>query len=113
LLVATGAANERLVPTIAFVENAAGAAKTVDVPDGGDLVDICDHYYAPVPFSCRSASCATCQIEVVEGAALLEPPAEAEADLLDILGGPEGTRLACQARVRPGPGLLKIKPVGT
>ena len=101
------------MPTIEFLENEAGAAKTVEVAEGGHLVDICDHHVAPVPFSCRSACCATCQIEVVEGAHLLEAPEGDERDLLDVLAGPDNVRLACQAKVRGEPGVIRIKPVGT
>ena len=89
------------VPKIEFLGNTIGPAKTVDVENGGELVDICDAVLAPIPFSCRSASCGTCHIEVLGGGELLEPPNEEEADLLDLLRGPEGSRLACQARVRP------------
>lgn len=99
------------MPTIQFEASPIGEPKTVEVPQGGPLVDICDEYYAPVAFSCRSASCATCHIEVLAGEELLEPANEAERDLLDIISAPEHTRLACQAEVRPGPGVLRIKPV--
>lgn len=99
------------VPRIEFVESFAGRAKTVEAPEGGPLVDLCDEHFAPVPFSCRSATCGTCHIVVLEGAALLEPPSEVEAELLQILRGPEDTRLACQAVVRAGAGILKIRPM--
>jgi ferredoxin len=46
---------------------------------------------------------------VVEGGDLLEPPDEMEQDLLDVVGGPKGSRLACQARVKAGPGLIQIR----
>ena len=101
------------MPTIVFMESSAGAEKRVEAPGGGDLVDLCDAHYAPIPFSCRSASCATCQIEVMDGAELLEAPDDVERDLLELLDGPDHTRLACQARVRPVPGLLRIKPLGS
>jgi ferredoxin len=97
------------VPTIVFLASAAGSAKQTDAPDGGPLLDICDEALAPIPFSCRSASCATCHIEVLEGGELLEAPDEAEQDLLDIVGGPQGSRLACQAIVKAGPGLIRIR----
>jgi ferredoxin len=100
------------VPTIVFVASAIGAEKRVEAPEGGDLLDLCDEVLAPVPFSCRSASCGTCQVEIVEGAELLEPPAAAERELLALLDGPANDRLACQARVKKGPGLLRLKPVG-
>jgi ferredoxin len=97
------------VPRIEFLASAAGSAKQADAPKGGPLLDICDEALAPIPFSCRSASCATCHIEVLEGGDLLDPPDEAERDLLDIVGGPEGSRLACQAIVKPGSGLIRIR----
>jgi ferredoxin len=100
------------VPTIVFLENAIGREKRVEAPDGGALLDVCDEILAPVPFSCRSATCGTCQVEIVEGAELLEPPCAAERELLTLLGGPQNDRLACQARVLPGPGLVRLKPVG-
>jgi len=49
-------------------------------------------------------------VQVLEGAELLEPPNEAEAELLAILRGPPGSRLACQAEVRSGAGVLRIRP---
>lgn len=97
------------MPKIEFLASGAGGAKEADAPDGGPLLDICDQALAPIPFSCRSASCATCHIEVLEGGELLEPPEEAEQDLLDIVGGPAGSRLACQAIVKAGPGLIRIR----
>lgn len=83
----------------------------MDAPEGGALVDLCDAHRAPVPFSCRSAVCGTCHVVVLAGAELLEPPNEAEAELLEILGGPRESRLACQAVVRRVSGLLRVRPV--
>jgi ferredoxin len=105
-----GAKRRCVVPTIEFIANAIGRPKRVEAPDGGDLLDICDETIAPIPFSCRSATCGTCHVEVLEGADLLEPSSAREAELLDLLGG-DNTRLACQARVRPGPGLLRLRAV--
>lgn len=89
----------------------AGNPKTVDAPGGGELVDICDEHFAPVPFSCRSATCATCHIEVIEGLELFEPPGGLEADLLYAIRAPSGTRLACQAVVRAGEGRIRVRPL--
>lgn len=97
------------MPRIEFLSSAAGGARETEAPKGGPLLDICDEALAPIPFSCRSASCATCHIEVLEGSDLLEPADEAEQDLLDVVGGPEGSRLACQAIVKPGAGLIRIR----
>jgi ferredoxin len=95
---------------VVFVANRFGKEKRIDVPEGGEVVDICDEHFAPIPFSCRSASCGTCQVEVLEGGELLEPPNEAEGELLVFLGN-KG-RLACQARVRAGvEGVVKLRSV--
>jgi ferredoxin len=81
-----------------------------DAPDGVRLVDLCDESNAPVPFSCRSASCGTCRIAVLDGAELLDPPGDEELDILDIFGDEPGPRrLACQVRVRAGPGLVRVR----
>jgi len=83
----------------------------VDVPEGGSLVDVCDEYEAPVPFSCRSASCGTCRIDVLEGLDELEPPSDEEADVLRVFADPPTRRLACSAKLRAGPGLIVVRPV--
>jgi len=99
------------MPTIEFEGSGQASEKTAEAPNGGELLDICDDVLAPVAFSCRSASCGTCHIEVVEGAELLDAPGEDEEDLLDLLDGPKNSRLACQAKVKAGPGLIRIKPM--
>ncbi len=101
------------MPTVEFLDGDSGRRKTIDTATGGDLVDLCDEVLAPVAFSCRSASCGTCQVEVLAGAELLEAASEEEQELLDLLDGPRNNRLACQARVKPGPGLIQLKPIGT
>lgn len=98
------------VPKIEFEGSSAGRAKVVDRPEGGDLLDICDEVRAPIPFSCRSASCATCEIKVLEGMELFEPPNDDEADLLGILGKKDH-RIACQARIRSGSGVIRLRAV--
>jgi ferredoxin len=89
-----------------------GTPCVVDVPKGGRLVDVIDRSDAIVPFSCRSASCGTCRIDVFEGVDLLEPPRDDELDVLDVFGDdPTRRRLACQARLRPGDGRVRVRPV--
>ncbi len=83
----------------------------VPAPAGTRLLDICDETSAAVPFSCRSASCGTCRVDVLEGADLLEPPADDELDILDLFGDdPARCRLACQIRLKGGEGRLRIRP---
>jgi ferredoxin len=97
------------MPTIVFEGNALGPTLRVEEPEGGALVDICDDHEAPVPFSCRGASCATCRVLVIEGAALFEAPGDAERDLLDVFGNVPNQRLACSARVVAGEGLVRLR----
>ena len=100
------------MPRIEFLANEFGPAKAYDAPAGGQLLDMCDEVRAPIPFSCRSASCATCQVEVVEGLELLESAEPVEQELLEILGAPEDHRLACQVKVKAEHGVVRIKPAG-
>ena len=99
------------MPVVVF-ESSAGPAVSSEAGDGARLLDLCDEVRARVPFSCRSATCGTCRIDVLEGAPLLEPPRDDERDALLLLGDDPGRRrLACQARVRPGPGLVRVRAV--
>ncbi len=93
------------------VDSPVGPDKEVDCPDGGPLVDHADEARLPIPFSCRSASCATCHVEVIEGAEYLEPAEEDERDLLDVIDAGENARLACQMCLKAGAGLVKVRPV--
>lgn len=97
------------MPIVVF-ESPRGPALVVSVPGGGRVLDLCDQHRAPVPFSCRSASCGTCRVHVLEGAALLEPPGGSEIDLLQLMGDdPAHHRLACQAYLRSGAGRLRLR----
>lgn len=98
------------MPLVVF-ESSEGPAVQVSGSGGERLVDLCDELRAPVPFSCRSASCGTCRIDVLEGADLLDPPNADELEVLDLFGdAPTQRRLACQARVRAGVGTLRVRP---
>lgn len=77
---------------------------------GTRVIDLCDEHGAPIPFSCRSASCGTCRVDVLEGADLLEPPKDDELDVLAIFGDdPARRRLACQARLGEGDGRVHLR----
>ena len=93
-----------------ITESTAGRIVEIDAPDQAALIDLCDAHDAPVPFSCRSASCGTCRIHVLEGAEHLLPAAEDELDLLDVFNHkPPLIRLACQAKLRAGADTVRIK----
>lgn len=83
---------------------------TANAPEGAAIADICDDHEAPIPFSCRSASCATCQIEVLEGEDMLLPPEDEELDVLEAIQATPGRfRLACCAKLKPGAGLVRVR----
>jgi 2Fe-2S ferredoxin len=90
----------------------AAAPLQVNAPDGGSLADLCDDVQANVPFSCRSASCGTCRIAVMDGSDELLPAEDEELDVLDAFRqAPPHYRLACCAKLKPGTGRLRIRPV--
>ncbi len=95
------------MPTLDVLPNRLGPAVTREI-DGGRLLDACDELRAPILFSCRSASCGTCRVDVLEGADLLSPATPDELETLAIFGSPEGRRLACQVQVRPMAGRLRL-----
>jgi 2Fe-2S ferredoxin len=83
---------------------------TVEAREGGALADLIDDNAAPVPFSCRSASCATCHIEVLEGESALLPPEDEELDVLDAIASPPPRfRLACCAKVKGGDTVVRVR----
>ena len=64
------------------------------------MVDVTDeHPEADVPYSCRSASCGTCRVEVVAGGEALAPPDAEEREVLEIFGDEGPVRLCCQLQV--------------
>lgn len=72
-----------------------------DVEPGTHLMDVTDdHQGTGVQYSCRSASCGTCRVRVLEGGEALAAPEEDELDVLEIFGDTPGeVRLCCQARL--------------
>lgn len=76
------------------------AGVEIDVAPGDALIDVCDeHPEARVSLSCRDASCGTCRVTVLQGAAALAPPAQHERELLAALHASPSTRLCCQLRI--------------
>ncbi len=97
------------MPRIAFL-GTNNELREVDAPAGGALVDLCDEHATPIPFSCRSASCGTCRLIVLEGAELLAEAEDEELQVLDAFGsGPPHQRLACQAKLLAGSGFVRVR----
>ncbi len=71
-----------------------------DVAPGTDLVDVTDEFpKADVPYSCRSASCGTCRVEIVKGAEAFGPADDDELEVIDIFGDGDNVRLCCQLKI--------------
>jgi ferredoxin len=93
-----------------IIESTTGRIVEIDAPPESALVDLCDEHDAPIPFSCRSASCGTCRIHVLDGGDELCPAAQDELELLDVFNQkPPLVRLTCQAKLRPGAVLLRVR----
>jgi ferredoxin len=99
----------RAVPRIDFVGNSIGPRTQFDAPGRLRLLDACDQAHAPVAFSCRSAACGTCRVEVVSGGELLEPAGSDEIEVLAAFEAPPSHRLACQAVVTDTAGCLVLR----
>ena len=91
-------------------EVAGAPDRTVEVTAevGDTLVDLADDHDAPVPFSCRSASCGICMVRVIEGAQLLAPALADEREVLRDQGGLGRDRLTCQAEI-VGEGTIRLR----
>ncbi len=72
-----------------------------DIQVGTSLVDLTDEYpEAEVPYSCRSASCGTCRVQVKEGKEALSAMDDDEQEVIEIFGDDRGdVRLCCQIRL--------------
>ena len=98
------------MPLVRFESTQNGTHLELHCAPGTRLVDVCDEHGAPVPFSCRSASCGTCRVDVLEGGDLLEPPEDEELQVLELFGDdPARRRLACQARLGEGAGRVRLR----
>jgi ferredoxin len=97
------------VPTLEILASELGPAIRAELPGGGRVLDACDDHRAPVDFSCRSASCGTCRVEVIAGADLLASPGPDEREVLSLFATSPRQRLACQAVIQPGSGLVQLR----
>lgn len=71
----------------------------VEAPAGTPLQAIADAAGADITFGCRTGSCGTCRVSVVEGLAHCSPAGPEERDFLKGVEAPPNQRLACQVCV--------------
>lgn len=98
------------MPTVEF-EAPPRPLVRVQAADGAKLIDVCDENDTPVPFSCRGATCGTCQVEVLAGIDQLSDAEDEELDILEAIGAAPNHRLACCAKLREGASLVRLRPL--
>lgn len=81
----------------------------VDVEEGVSLLEIAQEVDCDITFGCRSGSCGTCRVRVVEGKGKLSPALTEEIDFLKGFGAHPDERLGCQLKIN---GDCKIQYVG-
>lgn len=74
--------------------------QTVEVPDGAQLE--CLDGKSSVLFACKSATCGSCMVKVLEGAENLEQPNEVEESGLQAFSSDSKQRLMCQCKIKKG-----------
>jgi ferredoxin len=79
------------------------AEAVCDASPGDTLLDAGHQAGVEMEAGCFDCSCGACVVEIVEGAANLQPPDDEELDVLDAWSrDPERFRLACTARLSTG-----------
>jgi ferredoxin len=73
---------------------------SVEVPDGSLLAELDGK--CSVLFACKTASCASCKVKVLEGAENLEPPNELEQAGLETFATDPSERLMCVCKIKSG-----------
>ncbi|MCX8194664.1 MAG: (2Fe-2S)-binding protein [Candidatus Micrarchaeota archaeon] len=76
--------------------------KTVEVPDGSDLVQVAEDNGASISFSCKAGVCLSCLVNVNKGMENLSEKTENEKATLEGFGAKPNQRLACQCKVLKG-----------
>jgi ferredoxin len=78
-------------------------------PVGERVLDLCDEAGSPISLSCRSGTCGTCRVAVIEGASLVAPPTLLELQTLREQNAAPNERLACQLVVTGSSGTLGFR----
>lgn len=102
----------RAVATLTIEASASGPEVVVEASAGDRVLDLCDATRSPVEFSCRSASCGVCRVEVLDGLDGLEPARDDEREVLALFDAGPRDRLACQARFAQGAVAVRLRWVG-
>lgn len=82
--------------------DAEGEEQTYQGHEGDTPLFISGNMAKPIGSGCNDSSCATCRIEVLEGADNLSPQAERERNTLEENGHNPDLRLACRTEILRG-----------
>ena len=99
------------MPLVVF-ESTEAPTVEVDAPEGARVIDLCDERNAPVPFSCRSASCGTCRVDVLGGGGVAGPSRATKSWMFltySVTTRPLGASPARRSFVG-GPGRVRLRP---
>ncbi|MFA0962283.1 2Fe-2S iron-sulfur cluster-binding protein [Roseivirga sp. BDSF3-8] len=99
-----------------YVENDSGVREKTEAPADMNLsvMEVLKASDYPVLATCGGmALCATCHLEVLQGAEKLHEPSDAELDMLDTLPNARpDSRLACQLRIDTALDGMVVKLLG-
>lgn len=74
--------------------------KTIEVPAGYRMIDMCEDHDTSILFGCRDGACGACMIRVKKGAENLNKMEDDERDFLETMAAEDDERLACQCKVK-------------
>lgn len=73
--------------------------KSINVPVGAKIIEVCETEETSILFGCRDGACGACMIRVLENPQHLSPMEEHERDFLETMAARDDERLACQCKV--------------
>lgn len=76
--------------------------KTVEVPDGSQIVQVAEDNGATIAFSCKAGVCVSCLSNINKGMENLNEKTENEKATLEGFGAKPNQRLACQCKIMKG-----------
>jgi ferredoxin len=82
--------------------------KTYEVAVGTKFLDLCRQQKVKHDFGCTVGSCGVCRLELVEGAAHVDPSSADEQETVSMSTDHAGARLGCQLVIR---GDIAVRPV--
>ncbi len=71
----------------------------VEAPVGISLEEVASFSHADITFGCKSGSCGTCRVSILNQHTQCVPPSSEEASFLKQLGDSSNERLACQVKI--------------